>query len=485
MEKDSINNDIKKKINDVILKCSDNQVYSSIIEDFFTKGIDEPCAYLQSLGMPYLKKSELQNNFKKNKEKLCSFLKSFIKDYKKDRIENELNLYKVLSCIYGSFLGDAIGSFCEFHKPSEKNKNKIFKEDPVFKQLKGQATDDSEMAMSFAYAVMESPEKETLDGNYLYYFYGAWAKSKPIDIGYTVKDSYKKFDFYKHHPNHKKFQESIGEFFNQNYKSLSNGFLMRKSTFIAWIYYRFYYEVFSSFNNINDNTKLIKLYEKIYELSSIDNSCTHPNLETNAASSFYCIMALGAISGLRANSIIDKIYYLCKEKYFQNKGEEVKKVANFIINYIDKFKSLNFDYKNFTKPENEDCVNKRIGWYVHAFKLTLYYLIQYEMINEKKRFQTIMEEICNLGGDTDTNCCIVGAVIGPLDGFYHFGEYFEKMIDVIPRNRYLFSVCLMVPYVNFLKNSKSRDNNDDYEHYFLKTILTMLYDEIEIDYFGY
>ena len=106
------------------------------------------------------------------------------------------------------------------------------------------------MAMSFAYAVMESPEKETLDGNYLYYFYGAWTKSKPIDIGYTVKDSYKKFDFYKHHPNHKKFQEAISEFFSHNYKSLSNGFLMRKSTFIAWIYYRFYYEVESPFNNI-------------------------------------------------------------------------------------------------------------------------------------------------------------------------------------------------------------------------------------------
>ena len=31
-------------------------------------------------------------------------------------IENNKDLYNCLSCIYGAFLGDALGSFCEFKK---------------------------------------------------------------------------------------------------------------------------------------------------------------------------------------------------------------------------------------------------------------------------------------------------------------------------------------------------------------------------------
>ena len=476
--------DIKEIINYIISKCSDIEIYSNVIKDFYTKGIDEPSACLESLGIPHKKKEELQSNFKKNNEKLINFIKSLIKEYEKNDKEKELDLYKVLSCIYGAFVGDAVGAFCEFHKPSEKNRNKIFHDNPVFGQLKGQATDDSEMSMSFAYAIMENPEKENLDINYLYFYYGAWAKSKPIDIGHTTKDSFKNFDFIKFHPKKKNFEIANNEFFQKNYKSLSNGFLMRKSTFIAWFYYRFYYDVKSSFNDINDNKNLLQLYIKIKGLAYIDDRCTHPNLETCVVSSFYCIMALGAISGLRANNIIDKLYYLCKDNYFKTASEEEKKVSNFIIQCIDRFKSTKFDKKNFIKEGNEDCITKHIGWYIHSFKLTLYYLINYEMINEKKRFQTILEEICNFGGDTDTNCCIVGGVIGPLDGFCHFGEYFTKVLDVIPRNRYLFSISLMVPYINYLKNSK-RKNNSQEEHYFLKTILSMLYDEIEMDYFGY
>lgn len=37
-----------------------------------------------------------------------------------------------------------------------------------------------------------------------------------------------------------------------------------------------------------------------------------------------------------------------------------------------------------------------------------------------------MFDICNLGGDTDTNCCIVGGVIGPLIGLNNFGNYEDK-----------------------------------------------------------
>ena len=127
-------------------------------------------------------------------------------------------------------------------------------------------------------------------------------------------------------------------------------------------------------------------------------------------------------------------------------------------------------FDSFSDTKSNDCIIKHMGWYGHSLKLTLYYLINFEFIEEGKdnnRFQTIMEQICNLGGDTDTNCCIVGSVIGPLVGLNKFGKYFDKIIDVIPKNRYLFSICLMLPYVLYLKNSNRNNELIKDEHYFL------------------
>ena len=92
---------------------------------------------------------------------------------------------------------------------------------------------------------------------------------------------------------------------------------MRKSTLIAWIYYRFEALINNAFSQNNDNKYLLELYEKVKGFSFIDNQCTHPNFEAVSASTFYCIMALGAIKGLKTNIIIDKICKLCNDNYFQ------------------------------------------------------------------------------------------------------------------------------------------------------------------------
>ena len=468
--------DIQKRIEQVVKKCSENpEIYSNIIKDFYTKGIDKPSIYLLSLNiMPNLKAKDIQNKFKENQK--------IIIDYIKNQIKPDQTIYKILSCIFGSFLGDALGAFCEFHVSSKDNSKKIFQELPVFGQLQGQITDDSEMAMSFAYAMMDNPNKETIDINYLYFYYGAWVCSDPIDIGNTTIEAFSYFNFKDFHPKKNNFNKVIEDIFNKNYNSLSNGFLMRKSTFIAWVYFRFYGLINDAFNK-KDNKSILELYNKLKELSRIDNQCTHPNSETDVVSSFYCIMALGALKDLKANEIIDKLLKLCNDNYFQKKGknDEEFNFANFIIHYINKYKLNKFDFwDNFTKGESNDndCVTKYIGWYGHAIKLTLYYLINFEKKND---FTNIMKEICDLGGDTDTNCCIVGGVIGPLVGLNNFGEYFDKVLNVIPQNRYIFSICIMLLYVLYLKKSSRNEELIKDEHYFLKTILTLLYDNIEIN----
>ena len=228
--------DFKRKLKEIVSKTSDQEIYSNIIKDFFTKGIEKPSIFLESLKiLPESQDKQLLDKFKENTTILCEFIKN---------LSDKLDVYKVLSCIFGSFYGDAIGSFCEFRKPSNENYTKIFKDEPAFGkkkgQVKGQVTGDSEMSMCLAYAIMDNPEKEIIDPKYLYFYYGAWTKSNPIDMGRTTQASFKNYDFTTCNPNNDKckdkFNSIIKEIEKNNYNSLSNGFLMRKSTFIAWLY---------------------------------------------------------------------------------------------------------------------------------------------------------------------------------------------------------------------------------------------------------
>ena len=476
----NVNNiSIKEKIDKVINRCiKSDEIYSNIMSDYFTKGIVKTSFFLESLGiLPYKKEGELKQNFEKNIKKIIYCINNEIKP--------GLIIYDVLSCIYGAFYGDVLGSFCELSEYDKNNHNKIFKQIPAFGGEIGQITDDSEMAMSMAYAIMDNPSKENIDVNYLYFYYGAWSKSGPLDIGIATKKAFEKFDFKQYHPKKSGFKNIQADIYKDNFFSLSNGFLMRKSTFIAWLFYRFYGEINKTFNEISDTKPLLNLYKKIKDLSHIDNQCTHPNTEADITSSFYCIMALGALCKLKPNNILYKFECLCQNEYFKAKGDEnEKKFVDFYLDILNTFKSKDFDFYNFFgNKQSSHCVNdKTRGWYGHAFKLVIYYLLNYEKYEEGAGFETIMNEICDLGGDTDTNCCIVGGIIGPIFGIEKFGKNFKIVLELIPQNRDIYTIALMIPYLIYLEKSNKNDELIKNEKYFLKTILTLLYDEIDLDF---
>ena len=77
----------------------------------------------------------------------------YIKLYSLDPIK-ERHKYLCLSCIFGAFLGDSMGSCCEFSYESPNNHLAIFQyKHGIFAQ--GEVTDDSEMAMSAAFAYID------------------------------------------------------------------------------------------------------------------------------------------------------------------------------------------------------------------------------------------------------------------------------------------------------------------------------------------
>ena len=443
-------NSLKEQIIFVINKCREKDLYSNIMSDFFKQGITKPSNSLESLKiLPHKNERQLKENFEKNIKKIL------------ESIENEIKpgliIYNVLSCIYGSFYGESLGS----HK-------KLL----IKKGEKDQAPNDYEMTMSLAYGLMDNPSKENLDSNYLYFYYGAWSSSNPIYIENTTAKDLSKYKF-------NQFYEK-----NNNNNSLSNKFLMRKSAFIAWIFYRFYGEINNAFNEISDTKPLLNLYLKIKVFSHIDNASTHSNAIVDIASSFYCIMGLGILYGLRAKNVLHKIECLCENEYFKKKGDENEKYfSNFFLSNFNTLNSTNFDFNKFFEDNtSKNCVNsKESELYVHSFLLTIYYLLNYDNFESETGFIDIMNQICKLGGDTEANCCIVGGIIGPIFGMSIFGNDFFNFLKQ-NQKRYIYSIALVLPYILYLQKSNKNIELIQNDHYFLQTILTLLYDEIELDY---
>lgn len=72
-----------------------------------------------------------------------------------------------------------------------------------------------------------------------------------------------------------------------------------------------------------------------------------------------------------------------------------------------------------------------MGFHGHAFILSFYYLLRYDENNDNEGefYYKAIRETIRLGGDTDTNACIVGGMIGALVGFHRIPKHMiEKII---------------------------------------------------------
>ena len=101
----------------------------------------------------------------------------------------------------------------------------------------------------------------------------------------------------------------------------------------------------------------------------------------------------------------------------------------FIYYFFSEIKYAEKTQKKFLQIIKEIENNEKIsvynmmGFYMHGLKLSIYYLHKISKIGQiidNKLYYNIMCQICNFGGDTDTNCAIVGTMIGPLIGYNNF-----------------------------------------------------------------
>ena len=348
--------------------------------------------------------------------------------------EKDRHKYLCLSCIFGAFLGDSIGSCCEFSTPNPKNHTAIFQyENGIFGP--GEVTDDSEMAMSAAFAYIDYLNNKSLNiQNLIYYYYGLWRYSGPKDIGRATTAALRFWNGQL--MSETKFNNQIVRI--ANWDSLANGFLMRISTFITYYYYTHIETIYETINNYFNQTEqlddlpdsIINLYHDIYIESYKNVEITHPNYENGISSAVFTLMTFVGMIFKDAKKVFSIFEKISKSKKFIecHIDNNVKSSAKFVQ---QKYVQMISDIIN----GNQIYVYSQMGYYIHGFKLCIYFLHKYPDMGENKNidlYYDIMCEACDFGGDTDTNCAIVGAMIGPIIGYKNFKiELFERFIRFV------------------------------------------------------
>lgn len=452
----------EEQIKKILDECSKNpNLYKNLLTWIFTSDYEK-----------ISKNLNLQIDAKTLNENLLSKLKEIPDLMQKDTDQFKLMCY---SSIYGAFYGDSRGAYCEFTEPNENNHSRIYQGETIFGTPTGSITDDSEMALSLCYAIMENPALTNIKSAYNYFFYFLWYCSGPSDIGNTVRNALGRFDrFAKEYDmeNEESFNKIYKYFKAMNESSKSNGWLMRFSPFITWYAYR--KKKFIEENLVKVEEKLYKLYLDIFEEAKKDVVCTHSNFELPGWAAMYTIMGLGGIFGKTPNDVLDYLEILLKNKSFNTKNKENKEhyyCGVLLKEALDEIKAKDFDKKNY-------FINKRscyhsMGYFLHAFRLILHFLIHLDEYKKlEKPIESIFDEICDYGGDTDTNGAIVGAIIGPFIGIKNFGQDFGTLIYLNVPKRLIYSSCMAYFFMQFLEETKEKEKNEKF--YFLRKILEMM-----------
>ena len=277
--------------------------------------------------------------FKKNINTIKQKIYSIITNKKENR-----DMYIILSTIYGAFLADSMGSFCEFKLFNKNNHMSIFnpKVHSIFKP--GQVTDDSEMAMSQAYAIMDNSNYQTLNNHLIYYYYLIWYNSHPLDIGITTRNALNTLNI-KYDVNitsENIFSEKIKNIIkNKNYGSLANGLLMRISPILTW-FYTINKNYIQNILETKSTEKYYDLYNKIFIEVEKDGQLTHPNKENSVAASIFIFTGVCAMEQkYTGKEILDMLNILFKHNDFNDKKEE-KVLKNHFYNFLKDFGKSDF-----------------------------------------------------------------------------------------------------------------------------------------------
>lgn len=279
-----------------------------------------------------------------------------------EHVREGAGLERAQGCWLGQLIGDALGAQVEFKSARSIAESfsggvRDLRDGGTWNTLGGQATDDSELALSLARSlVMYGPDLDRVASAYV-----AWYTSGPFDCGGTTGRALGA----GHHAEVKGQAARVSA--AANGASEANGSLMRVSPWAIWFAGR---------------------ADEAARWASDDSGLTHPNAVCRDACAVYCAAIATAIStGASAAEV-----YSVALREAQGRSEAVLECLK----------------RAETEAPADYALN--MGWVRIALQNAFFQLLHAASF-EEALVDTVMH-----GGDTDTNGAIVGALAGAVWG---------------------------------------------------------------------
>lgn len=367
-----------------------------------------------------------KRKFADSKEQMQSSL-SCNPPSKKSKIENRQkktetekdssNLNKPLGLLIGAALGDAIGSFGEMRtQPLSDTEIDQAMEMPgggYWCLNPGEVTDDTAMALSLSRGLIamqnNSFEQQIAANHYL-----KWKNSNPVDIGTCTKRMLKQaHDVVKMKTAAKEYnEEQKRKWKNVGSKgNLANGALMRCMPLIIY--------------GTNLNRK------NLYQLIRADAELTHYNPYVFVSNTAYAIMASCLIKNkekeeekkeMEKDDAQNQFAVLQMKKWLQFISKEQNEIGEAAKDILNEWLQPIIDGCTLHDPRMQ-IATKTMGYAKIAWQRATFHLWNGSNFNQAMR--TTLRE----AGDCDTNCCIVGGLIGAWKGFSEIDQILVKKLQ--------------------------------------------------------
>lgn len=301
--------------------------------------------------------------------------------------------------LVGVWCGDAAGAILEgfgrgasdrtIHEAISMFGGGIHNVDP------GAVTDDGELTATLLRTLSAYNASYDFPLNDVASAYRTWYKSSPFDMGYTCRAAFG-IGPVPDEEIGQKMLETTGRL-TRNQDSQANGALMRIMPVAVWC----------ASNALSDGLKTEQIIPHIREHAAVDARLSHPNPVCVEANILYCIAAVHLINnpgdGLGALALVEQ--------------EIQDRCTSAVVDWY---------YTSTSMGEDNFCVNG--GHVKHGFRAAFYHL------RRRSTYEEALRDVLQRGGDTDTNCAIVGGLIGALHGF--------QLIPDVIKSRVLVYDCM-------------------------------------------
>lgn len=289
---------------------------------------------------------------------------------------------RLLGLFMGQLVGDALGTRYEFS--SCVDVKKVLISETKNHQLKilgggpfhisaGRFTDDSELALGIWYSLLKKNKYDIVDISKIFY---KWIMSEPIDIGKATINAFQNGDTYEKMKNNA----------NANKHSLSNGCLMKISPIGA-------------ISLLNYHKDIKKCAKEICELTNPHPICID-----------MCVAYTVAIQEALITGDAIKAYLKAQSTANHNLTKLILQDALHKNNPVRIMNNVENEKEGYSFVDTD---KKCIGYIGIAFQNAFYQLLH---AKKENGFYNCMINTILLGGDTDTNACIAGALYASCYG---------------------------------------------------------------------